>query len=158
MFKRYTIYIVSILGLFNFFIVGYDVATGNSQNAILLNGHCSPLFTKYHTTDIAWASVALSKTIQVTLFAIFLKYLYEHKKTGTTEVVAVNKLLNKLFIKIGIIMGAIVGFSQFLWLMVVILRLHYLNAIAANLLLVIQQCVIMGVVSYKKMTQACAKD
>ena len=97
MFKRYTIYIVSILGLFNFFIVGYDVATGNSQNAILLNGDCSPLFTKYHTTDIAWACVALSKTIQVILFAIFLKYLYEHKKTGTTEVVAVNKLLNKLY-------------------------------------------------------------
>jgi len=37
MFKHYTIYIVSMLGLFTFFIVGYDVATGNSQNIAL---HC----------------------------------------------------------------------------------------------------------------------
>ena len=35
LFKRYTIYIASILGLFTFFIVMYDVATGNSQNVAL---------------------------------------------------------------------------------------------------------------------------
>jgi len=158
MFKHYTIYVASVLGLFNFFIVGYDVATGNSRNAILLNGICSPLNTKYNTTDIAWACVAFNKTVQVTLFAIFLKYLYKHKKGGKTENATANKLLNKLFIKISVIMGAIIGINQVLWLMVIVLDFHYLSAIAGNFLLVIQQHIIMGVVSYKKMAQACSKD
>ena len=57
------------------------MATGNSQNAIV-HSYCIPLNTIYTTTDIAWACVALNKTIQVALFATFFVYLYEHKKTG----------------------------------------------------------------------------
>ena len=55
LFKRYTIYITSIL--FSFFIIGYDVAIGNSQNAIV-HSYCTPLNTIYTTTD---TFVALNK-------------------------------------------------------------------------------------------------
>ena len=54
--QQYTIYIVSVLGLFNFFIIRYDVVTDNMQNAILLNELCTPLnkrTKKYETIDIA---------------------------------------------------------------------------------------------------------
>ena len=154
MFKHYTIFVASILGLFSFFIIMYDMATGNSRNAII-RGYCIPLNKIYTTTDIARVCVALNKAIQVMLFATFLVSLCQHKKTGTTEVVAVNKLLNKLLIRVGIIMGAVIGISQFFWLLVIIFHLYYLNAIAANFLLVIQQCVILAV-SYKKMVKLCA--
>jgi len=156
LFKRYTIYIASILGLFTFFIVMYDVATGNSQN-VIMHGYCAPLNTIYSTTDIAGACVALNKAIQIMLFATFLVYLYKHKKSSTTEEVAVKRQ-NKMFIKIIIMMGSLIGIGQFLWLMVTFLQLYHINVIAANIFLIVQQCITLAIISYKKMVEFCTKE
>ena len=152
----YAVYGVLMQCLFTMFIVGYDWSTGYSMRVLLANGFCAPLVSSYNTVIIAWTNTAINKMLQILLFIIFLTYYYNYKRTANPDMAATKKV-SKQLIKIGITMGATIGVSEIIWLVIVILDLAFTIQMVAVSFTLVQQCIIMAVVSSKWITQLCKK-
>ena len=153
----YAIYGVLMQCLFTFFIVGYDWAMGCYTHVLLANGFCAPLVSNYDTVIIAWTNTTINKTLQILLFVTFLAYYYNYKRTANPDMAATKKV-SKQLIKIGITMGATIGVSQVIWLMIIILDLASTIQMVAVSFTLVQQCIIMAVVSSKSITRLCKKE
>ena len=92
--------------------------------------------------------------VQIVFFTIFLMYYYKFK-TSIVEDTVPHRKLDKQLIKIGIVMGAIVGISQPLWLFASVSGLHLCFSLVAAFSLVIQQIIVMVVVTRKTMSDLC---
>jgi len=82
--------------------------------------------------------------------------MYYYKfKTSIVEDTVPHRKLDKQLIKIGIVMGAIVGISQPLWLFASVSGLHLRFSLVAAFSLVMQQIIVMVVVTRKMMSDLC---
>ena len=115
-YRHCRLYTIGILALFDFFILSYDLATGNGKHTILPNGHCTFIGLDYDTMKIDQVNVTFNKMAQIVLFAIYLFYFYKLNK-DRTDVSVPHKKLSRSLLKIAIAMGATVGISQFVWLL-----------------------------------------
>jgi len=153
-FFRYSVaYCISSLVLFGSFILAHDLETGNGRYTILPSGHCSYWASDYDTILIPRTNSAINKMIQIALFIVYLCYYYKFN-TGITEVSEANK---KHLFKIAVSIGGTVGMSEFIWLLELFFAVDYIGGIVAVMLLFVQQCIIMAVVSSKWITQLCKK-
>ena len=77
-FRRYKIYILGTMLLTLFFIISYDVATGNYKAVIQPNGNCTYLndHTDYNTTRITIDIVGINKTAQLVVFIAYISLLH----------------------------------------------------------------------------------
>jgi len=108
LFQCYFAYVLCMHATFNALIIGYDVAAGEHRHAVRPDGYCSSVISGYNTMEIAWASVAVNKTVQFVCFTIFLMYYYKHK-INTAEDSYPHRNISKKLIKIGVALGATVG-------------------------------------------------
>jgi len=156
--KYYLIYTVGSVGLFDFFIVSYDLATGNGVHTILPSGHCMFLGQDYDDTmKIPQTYAALNKTAQIILFAIYLFYFYKFTALKSDDPGSNrqhNKVNRQLFM-IATAMGATVGVSQFIWLLKIFGSIEYINGIIGAFILLIQQSIIVFSVLYKRIVNEC---
>ena len=150
--------ILCVLGLsllFDIFVVGYDFGTGTYKHTLLPNGHCS--FLEYDTLGIYNTYIKIAETIQILLLVTFIVYYYKLRKMLTLVRKLANNAArrNRMFLKIGITMGATLGISNIIFPIswysnsLILLRIGAFS-------FVIQQCVIMSFyMCTKKMSQLC---
>ena len=155
--KYYLIYTIGTVGLFDFFVVSYDLATGNGAHTILPSGHCMFLGQDYDVTmKIPQAYAAFNKTAQIVFFVIYLVYYYKFNAESSDDPGSSRQhtKVNRQLFMIAIAMGATIGVSQFIWLLKIFGNV-YINGILGAFILLIQQSIIMFSVLCKKMVKVC---
>ena len=157
LFRCYMAYTIFTLVLLFFLVVVYDWRTGNAENTLLPNGHCNFIdqYNTYSTLYFGDAFVVINKFIQMTMLLAYLVYLYKFNKNANAAQVTLQ--YNKLFFRIAIAMGATIGLSYFMWMVVLFdSRFSDIFSICSAVLLVIQKGVIMAsFMCTKKMSRLC---
>ena len=144
LFRCYMAYTIFMLVLLFFLVVAYDWRTGNAENTLLMNGHCSFIdqYSTYNTLYFGDAFVFINKFIQITMFLVYLAYFYKFNKHVNAAQVSLE--YNRKLVKIAIVMGTTIGLSYFMWIIVLFnSRFSDVFSISSAILLVIQKGVIM---------------
>jgi len=159
--KYYLMYTIGSVGLFDFFVVSYDLATGNGAHTILPSGHCMFLGQDYDVTmKIPQAYAAFNKTTQIVFFLIYLLYFYKFnsERSNDTDSNRQYKKISQELFMFATAMGATIGHSQFIWLLKIFGSINYINGIIGALILLIQQSIIVFSVLYKRIVYACKDE
>ena len=162
LFKHSIMYILGLLLLFNIFIVSYDFGTGSFKLVILPNGHCDFFIrSKYDTIEIVHASNTLNKIIQIILLVVYFVYYYKLNKmlTMVHDMVAnTDQQQNRLFLKIAITMAVTIGMSYFVYAFNRVVTQTFIVGIIGNLSRLIQQCVIVILITCSKNVSSLCKE
>ena len=154
--KYYLMYTIGSVGLFDFFVVSYDLATGNGVKTILPSGHCMFLGQDYDVTmKIPQAYAAFNKTTQIVFFLIYLFYFYKFNAERSNEANRQHKKISRELFMVATAMGATVGLAQFIWLLKIFGSIKYINGIIGAFILLIQQSIIVFSVLYRRIVYTC---
>ena len=139
LFRCYTAYVFITLILLFFVAITYDWRTENSRYTLLPNGHCN-FIDSYNTLFLSDVIVITNKFVQITMLSVYLVYFYKFKMAFRDADISIQ--YNKMLFRIAIAMGATIGLSHFIWML---LAFEYSDiiSISGTILLLIQQIVIM---------------
>ena len=155
LFRCYNAYAFITLVLFFFIAIAYDWRTGNGRYTILPNGHCNSISQYSYTTlflnDIF---ISINKFIQIAMFLAYVVYFYKLKVNIGNPI-----QYNRELFRIAIAMGATIGVSYFIWVLLAFdpnPQHADIIGISGGVLLLIQQGVIMAsFMCTKKMSDLC---
>ena len=159
LFRCYLAYAFIALILLFFVTITYDWRTGNGRFTLLPNSHCH--FIDQHSYDTLFLSdtfIAINKLVQIIMLVAYIVYLYKLcVNIGGTQIF--NSQYSRELLKIAIAMGATIGLSFFIWMILIyIFNSDYstIIGISATVLLFIQQVFIMSIfLCTKKMFGLC---
>ena len=157
LFRCYLAYAFIALILLFFVIITYDWRTGNGRYTLLLNGHCNFINQySYNTIFLSDTFIAINKLVQIIMLVAYLVYFYKfHVNIGGTQIL--NVQYNRELLKIAIAMGATIGLSFFIWILL-IFNSDYstIIGVSGTVFLFIQQVMIMSIfLCTKKMFGLC---
>ena len=159
LFRCYTAY-ASITLILQFFVtIAYDWRTGNGKYTLLANGHCNFIDQyqySYKTLFFGDFIIAINKFVEITMFSIYLVYFY--KFNVNIRPANVSLQYNRVLFRVAIAMGATVGPSYFIFILLLIFDPEYSNiiGISGTILVLIQQAVITAsFMCTKKMSALC---
>ena len=156
LFKYYVAYAFITLVLLFFLTITYDWRTENGRYTLLPNGHCDHIDQyAYKTLFLGEVIGVINKFIQIAMFLAYLFYFYKLKADFRDAPDSAR--YNRELFKIAIAMGATVGLSRLIWILVVFDPSYSftINTSGATLLL-IQQVVIMTIfMCTRKISELC---
>ena len=151
--KYYTTYMASTTVLFTILIAGFDFGTKRGKYSLLPNGYC--IFVenkKYNTINFMYAFVYLNKLLQIIAFSVYLYSLC--KLNAYMRSAQVNP--NYRPYRITIAMGATIGITQFICLILDVAGLSFIGGLIGHVFVLVQQCIIMtSFICTTKMRQLC---
>jgi len=151
--QYYIAYMVITTILFTILIAGFDFGTKNDKYSLLPDGYCIFIDNrKYDTINFMYAFVSLNKLLQITAFLVYLYSLYKlHTHMRSAQV-----NLNYRPYRITIAMGATIGITQFICLILDIAGLSFTGRLIGDVFKLVQQCIIMtSFMCTTKMIQLC---
>ena len=156
LFRCYTGYAAFILILLFFVTIAYDWRTGNGKYTILANGHCNFIDEySYKTLFFNDLVITINKCAQIAMFIIYLVYFYKFNVNIRPPQVSLQ--YNQVLFRIAIAMGATIGLSYFIYLLLLVdPEYSDIVTISGTALLFIQQAVVMAsFMCTKKMAALC---
>ena len=162
LYKYSIVYVLSLLFLFNIFILSYDFGTGAYKHVILSNGHCDFVSsTEYDTKQIFHVNTTLNKVIQITLIVVYFVYYYKLNKMlkmARSMMVNTDQQQNRLFFKIAVTMAATIGISEIIFVFNRLTGRIFTVAIIGALALFIQQFVIFILIMCSREVSRLCKE
>ena len=139
--KYYSVFVATIAVLFTTLIAGFDLGTKNYKHSLLPNGNCIFVENRnYSTINFMYAFVYLNKLLQIVAFSVYLYSFY--KLNVYLRNAEVN--LNHQPYRITIAMGATIGITQFVCLILDAAGLGLVGGLIADGFMLMQQCIIMA--------------
>ena len=139
--KYYTAYVASTTVLFTILITGFDFGTKNGKYSLIPGGYCIFMENgKYNTINFMYAFVYLNKLLQILAFSIYLYSFYKlHVYIRDAQV-----NLNHRPYRITMAMGATIGITQFICLILDAVGLGLTGGLIGDAFMLAQQCIIMA--------------
>ena len=143
LFRCYSAYVFITLVLLFFVTITYDWRTENGRYTLLPNGRCNFIDKySYKTLFLSDVIVITNKFVQITMFLAYLVYFYKLKMAFCDGETSIQ--YNQMLFRIAIAMGATIGLSQFIWMLLAFdSEYSDIISISGTILLLIQQIVIM---------------
>ena len=155
-FRCYIAYVLITLILLLFLITAYDWRTGNGKYTLLPNGHCNFIDQySYPTLYLIDVVKNFNKFVQIIMFLVYLYYFYKLKVDFCNAQNSAE--YSKRLLGVAIVMGANVGLSHFIRLLVAF-DSEYSNIfrLIGPILFLIQQVVIMSpFLCTRKLSKLC---
>ena len=155
-FRCYIAYVLITIILLLFLITAYNWRTGNGKLTLLPNGHCNFVDQySYPTLYLTDVIKSLNKFIQLIMFFAYLYYFYK-LNFAFRDAENLTEYSKKLFM-IAMVMGANVGLSRLIWLLLVFeSEYSTIFSLIGSILFLIQQVVIMSPFTCtRKMSELC---
>ena len=73
--RYYMIYVLGTIMIALFFVISFDVASGNYKHLLLPDGHCAYVAEPYGTVQIILGMVGINKIAQLMLFIAYPYYI-----------------------------------------------------------------------------------
>ena len=158
LFRHYIAYAGFTLILLFFVAIAHDWRTGMDKYTILPNGHCSFADPSSYSTFYLFVFIAfINKVLQMMMFSAYLYYLYKFNLNVRAAQVTLDVRYSRKLFRIATAMGASIGFSFFVYFLVVFIP-EYTDIIisGSGTVDLIQQVVIMtSFMCTKKMYAKC---
>ena len=156
LFRCYLGYAFFTLVLLFFIVISYDWRTGNGRYTLLPSGHCA-FVDEYSYTTLVLGDIptTFNKVIQISMFIAYIVYYRKFNKSFD----GIQTPYSRKLFKLAIAMGATIGFSQFIFIFLV-LDSEIVDAIVVSsgaIILMIQLCVIAMIFLTSKQTSGLCK-